>query len=938
MTRGWRVFGETLRLADREKVLLQSSGIGRILESLDRYPGIAPWTENELTFVTAITRGSTEPAGCNQIRRMGRLALANGNGIANVLGAAANRLQALTQGGQVAAEVHVVCTLAAGTGSGSVIDILAKIQQHLLNPPEKYNLYVHGFVTDRDLGAIDTGNFYANQYAALLELNAFRLAFYAPWDIERGGAEGRRRLAVPRPGETRGDLPATFKSVALISDITAGGRDLPLLQQIENAAEFLFQLAVRQMGDIPEPLRKALTQEDYAQYPADVNGGERSTAFIAYGVQRAAIPEQEIREKLSYTLARQFVLKVLYHNWDERYRETPRSFARDGFVDARRGLWYCTREHLWLNLVGQVHGEGEFPDYETDWRDEVARERERERVRALGDAVATRRAWLDDLDRRLENYWERGFRSRGEGGGANDYFRIRRDPQELRQRARGLRAVIEGDLLTNLERLNPEYPLHHLPAAMEFLVKRIEDDRLWFANQVLEARRQLEEAERLRADMRSEYAACGRLARGKQERIFQNYRDIVVRSYYWRTIVLAAEYAHEFGSVLIVELRGLLEQVSLFDTRFKLLAANFADEIAARIQTERPETQGADTLYLVDAGFINDCIKNRFENDGSVQDRHADKLMAAIKALRGDRHQFAAYLESMPVGESDRVGGTLVDEVRRISESNAVEAHRKAREDDADFVGIFGGNIVHKLYQDFGGQADLLKDWLRELIERSMPMIAFDAQEKMEDLPGAPGPVLRRCVFVPRCQSVPAEFTQQLRQQSHAPPLPDLMKADLREVRRGHLPSVLLATALDLMVVPGEDGEPILFGNQDAYGRVTPAIDSGLKPTPDLRTAANESAERFGQPIPLGVVILQQQYLERFSEGSLREVSDLVEQKIREQRAVDLAAVERRLNAISGQCFLLGGRRETDETYRTFERASGDALDRARRLGDRSSL
>ncbi|MCP4149519.1 MAG: hypothetical protein GY757_17365, partial [bacterium] len=345
-SRKWRVFGETLRLTDREKILLDPSGLDRILGNVERYPGIEPWIRDEMDFVRDITRGSTGPAGCNQIRRMGRLALACGNGIENVINCIADRLTQLSKNGEVGAEIHIACTIAAGTGSGTLIDVLTQLQRYVKNQPGNFEVYIHGFTTAKDVGKKNTGNFYANQYAALLELNALRLALYQPWDIASSAIA--KRLTVPSPGRTSGDLPGTFRSIALISDTTEGGVDVPLAHQVENTAEFIFQMTVRQMGNVPKMLRDALTLEDRAMYPADTNGGDRSTAFIGFGVQRVAIPEREIREKLSYSFARQFLLKVLFGNWDKRYRENPRSFSRDGFVDARRGLWRVTKEHLCL--------------------------------------------------------------------------------------------------------------------------------------------------------------------------------------------------------------------------------------------------------------------------------------------------------------------------------------------------------------------------------------------------------------------------------------------------------------------------------------------------------------------------------------------------------------------------------------------------------------
>ncbi|MCI5161492.1 MAG: hypothetical protein D3917_05615, partial [Candidatus Electrothrix sp. AX5] len=221
--RKWRVFGETLTLGDREKVLVNPTGIHKILDNLQRYTGVEPWVKEEIEFVRDITRGCSGPAGCNQIRRMGRLALANGKNIENVISAISNRLNELSgKGGNVGGEIHIACTLAAGTGSGTVLDIVAQLQRYLQNQPGDFNVYIHGFVTAKDVGTTNTGNFYANQYGALTELNAFRLGNYRPWDI----------MGPARP--ERMQVKNTFRSVALISETTERGTSVALEQQKEN--------------------------------------------------------------------------------------------------------------------------------------------------------------------------------------------------------------------------------------------------------------------------------------------------------------------------------------------------------------------------------------------------------------------------------------------------------------------------------------------------------------------------------------------------------------------------------------------------------------------------------------------------------------------------------------------------------------------------------
>nr|VFJ99704.1 MAG: Tubulin like [Candidatus Kentron sp. LFY] len=1008
--RKWRVFGETLRLGDREKVLIDPSGITKILGSIERYPGIEPWIRDDIPFVRDINVGSTKAEGCNQIRRMGRIALATGDSRNNFIERVEDRIKELRASGQIKIEIHIACTMAAGTGSGSVIDALAQIQHFQKTSGYDFPIYVHGFFTARSVGSKDVGNFYANQYAALIELNAFRMATYKPWNT--GATRQPERLNVPDPtqeGLGAGDIAGTFKSVAMITDTTEGNFDVPFETQIDNVAELLFQLSVRQVGNAPKELRDALSNEDRAQDPADVSGGDRSTSFISYGVQRAAIPEREIREKLSYSFGRQFILRVLYNNWDGHFRNSPRTFSKDGFVDARCGVWRVTREHLCLDLVEDATGQPKYDTYEIEWRKEMTRQAER--VIEVGDAYEARVAWVGDLDRRAENYWDKGFRGRAHAGGAVDFFKNRKEPAEIRARARAVRDIIERDLIRGFEGRDPDYPLHHIPDAIDFLIKqRIENDRLAFGELESKAVEQAKEADAQRAEIREQYQRAGRWAKGKHQRLFGNYRDATMRLYYWRAMQLAADYAREFCAALIDELLLLQRHVGGFATRLKLINTNFDQEIAARISETEEAGKGGD-IYLVNAKAINNTIRERFEDDKAMQDKQVNVTMEALQQLRGDRFEFTAYLEKMPVDNTERVAGPFVDELRRVAESTAVEADRRLRESDPQFAGIFGQNIVRKLYFDHGGRVDgELEDWLRSLMDRSMPMVAFDPSEEPMDLP-KPGPVLRRCVFVPKCKSVPDEFEQQLANkiksivggqgscktveshffevpedrnpselviisvafffsarytkvahglkdkylerleqktevdsrrayfqvhtESHNPPLPDLMKLGRREVLDKNMAPVLLATALDLMRIEEATGQ-VRFGNVDSFGRIKDKVDTGMRVKKETIDATAQSETRFGQSIPLEMVVLFTLYLEEFREDSLNTLNRLVENHFAAD--VDLAGIQQRLETMSGQAFLLSGKKEDDPNYALINNQTKLAVELARRLADRSSL
>ena len=709
------------------------------------------------------------------------------------------------------------------------------------------------------------------------------------------------------------------------------------------------------------------------------------------------------------------MFKTLYNNWDNRYREIPRDIHPDAFVDQRRSIWQVSRNHLWLDLVEVAIGQPEFDLYEIEWRNELERQEKRVREQLVGDKE--RRQWLTDFDSRAERFWQRGFRGRGDAGGVLDYFKIRREPNEIGTRARNIRARIEADLLFGFEHMDPEYALHHLPGAMEFLKFRIGEDRKFFGLQAGEegAVKRIREADRKREEIRPLFDKCGKWAKGKQERLFSEYRLATNQFYYWQTILQAAQYGHEFCARLEDELEELKKQITICDTRLKLIAKNFDTEISVRIRQSENKSSRDEVVYLVDTQYVNDAINNRFESNKSVQDLHVHTTMEAIRQLRRDRIEFAAYNEAMPVDDgTNRVGGELVDVLRKVSEQDAIEAHRKIHENDKDFEGILGQNIVRKLYGDYGGQVDgKLEQWLRELMGKSMPMVAFHPNTEPMDLP-TQGPVLRRCVFLPRCARVaafeqglhakiesitgnqgnwnaietackavpedrnpteitilsvafffPARHTRvthalhtmyrnrlqqavdqekarsyfEIHTESHNPPLPDLMKLDRRATLAEHLPSVILAVALGLLRVPEKDGEPILFGQVDDFGRVKDKIESGMTMRQDIRETATASRDRFGHDIPVATIILHSLYFEQGNEGCLPALERLVKDRMADTTApVPLEAVLGTIDTVSGHSFVLSGKKEGDAMYQLMDAKAREAVGLARQLADRSRL
>jgi L-aminopeptidase/D-esterase-like protein len=88
--------------------------------------------------------------------------------------------------------IHVVCGLAGGTGSGSVVDAVAQIR-HKCPDANQYRILIYAMLPEKNSRRVkDVAGFspyYANGYAALSELNALAV----------GKADPPARRLAPRP-------------------------------------------------------------------------------------------------------------------------------------------------------------------------------------------------------------------------------------------------------------------------------------------------------------------------------------------------------------------------------------------------------------------------------------------------------------------------------------------------------------------------------------------------------------------------------------------------------------------------------------------------------------------------------------------------------------------------------------------------------------------
>ena len=120
----WKILGESVQLTDKGQLKIKSADLRGCLANLSNYPPLEPWLGSSDDWKDVLG-GIADTTIGGQRRRVGRFLFARGVQEFN------RKIQRLVQDlqakGGTQTTFHVICGLAGGTGSGSVIDAIAQI-------------------------------------------------------------------------------------------------------------------------------------------------------------------------------------------------------------------------------------------------------------------------------------------------------------------------------------------------------------------------------------------------------------------------------------------------------------------------------------------------------------------------------------------------------------------------------------------------------------------------------------------------------------------------------------------------------------------------------------------------------------------------------------------------------------------------------------------
>lgn len=305
--KNWVHFGKNLSLKPSSFLYLKDGGESIDARSLSLKPDVAPWI-GDVDKLQGFLEGSQGIQGANQRRRLGRLLYArNADKIKKAV--CEDKIGPLLSSSNECA-VHIFASLAGGTGSGCVVDLVSMIRSEFPNASANggFPIFLYLFVTNRKFEEAQVGFFHENQAAALRDLNALACGKFKPTLF--GTARGGALFAGSEP----------VSQILLSSHLSSKNQQLSLSQQHQIVAEAAFErIYSYASGNLDTTLQKSLTGEDLlATFSGEpVRNQLRSFRFGSVGMRRWEVPIDEVRELLARSLQVSCLNQLLFQNWSE---------------------------------------------------------------------------------------------------------------------------------------------------------------------------------------------------------------------------------------------------------------------------------------------------------------------------------------------------------------------------------------------------------------------------------------------------------------------------------------------------------------------------------------------------------------------------------------------------------------------------------------------
>lgn len=723
----WKILGESVQLSGKSQLLITGADLTDRLNQINAYPGIQYWIGERKQWNDILNSTVGAVLG-GQKRRLGRFLFSCLAGEFRVR--ITDLVSALETGGTKGTTFHICCGLAGGTGSGSVVDAVTQIRDLYAIDPKNYRIRIYAYIPELHPKADwDTGNYHANGYAALLELNALSVGTWIPHDVT---GKLFRKGAVTPSDQRRFD-PSNFRDpftgCYVYTNVNANGVQVDVENELPAiVSDFLYQKIVTSrtvdLADV-DRMENIENRTDTAEVKDRTMEKIRSKAFLTFGIKRLAIPEEEIKEYLTYHFARQAALQMSFNNWSDDFGFTDEASNAEfnSFVRLRENLakWKMSDEHLTLS-IGILPEEAANKDWKTlsnEWKTiaagfkDLARGKDQEQ-------------WLDTLEQLYEDRFNEKFRKLG----VKRYYQIKL--RAKRDIVREIRETVESELFAEWKHGGKS--IVEIGRVITALVSCTEERKETLVGQIQKEREKEPKEQRDVEANKVTWARLGvfsRMVLHKDDRLLDAQSICLERLYLTRTQIEALDFAKQLLIELITELNALKSDVDRCATTVSEGLRFFETNAISRCADEGETDYRKNVIRFYEPARIREICKS-FVKDGDKQRTQVSSVRAKLAAALGDKQSFVQFNLSIVSDKFiDICQLQCAENVEQVHEAFVLENRGKGR--------LFGANIIEKLEEKFRPDSDELQRFIKELVDHSGVLLSFNSgQIALSNVPSVP--------------------------------------------------------------------------------------------------------------------------------------------------------------------------------------------------------
>lgn len=735
----WKVLGKSVQLDQAQQLLIESANLGAVINNPSGYPQIEPWLQPVAPIKNLIDINTV--AG-GQRRKFGRFLFANR--AREFMGKANDRIKLLQANRGSAVKIHVLCGLAGGTGSGSVVDVVAQLRKQYPDANE-VKIVVYAVLPEAIPKANwDSGNYHANGYAALSELNALAVGKYLPIDLTGEGGRRVERASI------------FFNGCYVLTNENAGGYSVDTDKELPGIiAEYMF---VKTQTTNWEALDKAENSENgtFDDEPSvfDHNIKERSPRFLSFGIRRMVVPNEEIKEYLTYNFAQRAVYQSVFNNWVDGLGYSDEARPADYGAEVRKSdslqKWLLTDDHLMLSI-------GVLPDDAANtrwkkigdfWAAVVAAQ-----VNDIQNTKSDKTKWFSDLKVRCEKIFDEGYRGLG---GVKKFYEIK-----LKARgdmARCIRNAIELDLFSDWrtgQRSTAEIDrvLSALVSSLEERLSQLDNRTEFNSKASLSHLQKVGEVDKRIGDI----GIAGKLL-GKLADFFNEGASHLQDALICRTNEEGLKFARKLLEETLQQVVDLKASVGQFQSRLLEAGKSFSDEVDARLKQEQVDYK----QKIFNADDVRGLNTTLLVAEDTQKEQALAVRVALIKQTGEQKQSFTAINDRLSLSDLKSVFESICSqEVARAHESVVVSQKR-----------ILNVNIVQKIREEYAANDEKLGQFIRDAVNKAGVFIKFNQTQiglsGLGIVPDRVGNVVKTAgVFLPYCKEA-NEFREQLARQFEA--------------------------------------------------------------------------------------------------------------------------------------------------------------------------